>query len=77
MARRWQGTVLRVSRPHAVMSAEIAIKPVFQSLPGEMLFQVPRALGDPPAATGDGKRFLVGPSWPKRAAAPVVTVATN
>jgi eukaryotic-like serine/threonine-protein kinase len=42
-----------------MMSAEITTKPVFQSLPGKMLFQVPAALGAPPAVTGDGKRFLV------------------
>jgi Tol biopolymer transport system component len=43
----------------AMMSAEITTKPAFQSLPGKMLFQVPAALSSPPAATGDGKRFLV------------------
>jgi Tol biopolymer transport system component len=42
-----------------MMSAEIATKPVFQSLPGKMLFQWPAVLGFLPAATGDGKRFLV------------------
>jgi Tol biopolymer transport system component len=42
-----------------MMSADITTKPAFQSLPGKMLFQVPAALGAPPAVSGDGKRFLV------------------
>jgi Tol biopolymer transport system component/predicted Ser/Thr protein kinase len=41
------------------MSAEISTKPVFQSLPGKILFQLPAAVSTIPDATGDGKRFLV------------------
>jgi Tol biopolymer transport system component/predicted Ser/Thr protein kinase len=43
----------------SMMSAEITTQPGFQSLPGKMLFQLPVALGAPPAVSGDGKRFLV------------------
>jgi len=41
-----------------VMSAEISTKPVFQSLPGKVLFQLPSASTTAPAVTADGKRFL-------------------
>jgi eukaryotic-like serine/threonine-protein kinase len=41
------------------MSAEITTKPVFQSLPGKMLFQLPTAVTTIPAVSADGKRFLV------------------
>jgi Tol biopolymer transport system component len=42
-----------------VMSAEIGTKPVFQSLPGKTLFQLPSAPNLGLAVTGDGKRILV------------------
>jgi Tol biopolymer transport system component/predicted Ser/Thr protein kinase len=53
-----------------VMSAEISTKPVFQSLPGKVLFQLPAAQPSPPAVAGDGKRVLavlpVGQSGPQQ-----------
>jgi Tol biopolymer transport system component len=42
-----------------IMSAEIATKPALQVSPPKPLFQFPTALSNPPAVTGDGKRFLV------------------
>jgi Tol biopolymer transport system component len=41
-----------------VMSAEIGTKPVFQNLPGKVVFQASEAGAGPPAVSGDGKRFF-------------------